>query len=1126
MRVKNTSAIPLRAAYLHGPYALYTACYPSTFDPNRKHENVEQEGSPEFEPNLKAGGSWSSRLTVPEKVRETAGETNLKRIADGKVSSFTWIIEISSQIIFSTSATVHFELLIGRDEKSVESGFTALTGQSIATPGQLQDHQQGKRSKTGHSAAQPKGVFSNAVTLIVDDTSSLWDQPSLPEWHKERIEQPEKDQYPDPGEYDDANTQQRSSNLEARNEGMAGQKQCWKRKRIHLVVLTHGLHSNLGADMLYMKESIDAAARQARVDAKVRRTRQRADGNVHNIVQMPPTGGDEHEVDSTSKASGTNSPCTQKEPTSPTSDEDEDEEVIVRGFSGNAVRTERGIKYLGKRLAKYVLSMTYPDQPFIPVKKSMSKTITRAMTGQQQPSSQSGKASHSHSSIHRPTAKPDSLAYKITSISFIGHSLGGLTQTYAVAYIQKHSPHFFDEIKPINFVALASPFLGLSNENPLYVKFALDFGLVGRTGQDLGLTWRAPTMVRSGWGAMIGGIGNEAQRAHKQPNPGSKPLLRILPTGPAHQVLKRFRNRTVYSNVVNDGIVPLRTSCLLFLDWSGLGRVDKARRENGLVGTMAGWGWSELTGANSTAYRHRSLFGGHESDSQAEESSEEITDSSERAAVPQPDDDATKDDTVIQSSKAGEVRQPSGNGSRIQDETTKTRNDPAQEPSRSFGDFLNFGLGLLRPSKPNSRLPSPKNSKIYKRGQTMKPDSEDGSSPLGSTTGLGASPADTRPGMARGFSMLEDPDNVHAPPKTTVFESAGDILNPPLPSEDFLLDPSSRARTIFHDRVYHPNDIPPPPVKKRNGLSRSFSGDSRKALTRSDTDYDSAAGNNNPDTSGMKVEEKIARAYHHDLSWRKVLVRLEPDAHNNICVRRMFSNAYGWPVIKHLVDTHFSDSYAATTADEDEPSKERARPVQETVGEHGEEGNQGRKEVIQRTDSEVREAKDEVAEMKSLANSSMSSQTGRAALSRQDSAIWDDAMFDVTDDDDEFEASDRQKQGPHLHVPSYPGSSQTSPKGTSDAEIADFLSASPAQERAGLHLEQTSPPADGSMDIPATLHGYSTNIGLGKSMEEQLASLTKAKSKESQGNGDMVDKPGGILEDVTRLNFGKERQHP
>lgn len=65
----------------------------------------------------------------------------------------------------------------------------------------------------------------------------------------------------------------------------------------------------------------------------------------------------------------------------------------------------------------------------------------------------------------------------------------------------------------------------------------------------------------------------------------------------------------------------------------------------------------------------------------------------------------------------------------------------------------------------------------------------------------------------------------------------------------------------------------------------------------------------------MKVEEKIARAYHRDMPWRKVLVRLEPDAHNNIIVRRPFTNAYGWAVIKHLVDTHFAHSNMVELAD-------------------------------------------------------------------------------------------------------------------------------------------------------------------------------------------------------------------
>ena len=53
------------------------------------------------------------------------------------------------------------------------------------------------------------------------------------------------------------------------------------------------------------------------------------------------------------------------------------------------------------------------------------------------------------------------------------------------------------------------------------------------------------------------------------------------------------------------------------------------------------------------------------------------------------------------------------------------------------------------------------------------------------------------------------------------------------------------------------------------------------------------------------MEEKIARDWHCDMTWRKVLVTLEPDAHNNIIVRRMFPNAYGWPVVEHLVREHF-----------------------------------------------------------------------------------------------------------------------------------------------------------------------------------------------------------------------------
>lgn len=50
----------------------------------------------------------------------------------------------------------------------------------------------------------------------------------------------------------------------------------------------------------------------------------------------------------------------------------------------------------------------------------------------------------------------------------------------------------------------------------------------------------------------------------------SKPLLLLLPSGLAHRTLKQFKRRTVYANALNDGIVPLRTSSLLYLDYKGL----------------------------------------------------------------------------------------------------------------------------------------------------------------------------------------------------------------------------------------------------------------------------------------------------------------------------------------------------------------------------------------------------------------------------------------------------------------------------------------------------------------------------------------------------------------------------
>ncbi|PGG97304.1 hypothetical protein GX51_07399 [Blastomyces parvus] len=917
VKVRNTSAIPLRAAYLHGPYTLYTSCYPSSFDPNQKYDDPETRGLPQFEPNLKAGGAFDAVIPVPETVP-------LSPLATADRQSVTWIIEVASQVIFSTTAAVNFEVLVGRDLKSLELGIGSSA--SLPAPGHVRDlARRGSKSKRQNPSGQMKGVYSTAVNLVVDDTASLWSTPRFPSWsEKEDLRNLEMEQT------EIAMEPQKDS--ETTSTGDEGSRK--KRRKVHFVVLTHGLHSNLGADMLYLKESIDAAAKKAREDARKERNK---DKNLQSS-KLAALGEED-----TLHAS--DMPPIDRTRTAPEDDDDEDEHVIVRGFPGNAVRTERGIQYLGKRLAKYVLLMTYPDQPYLPVKESRRKF--RAFTGKKDLTGPPGHSSHSGSTIFRHEPKKKDYAYHITSISFIGHSLGGLVQTYAIAYIQKHSPEFFDRIKPVNFVALASPFLGLSNENPIYVRFALDFGLVGRTGQDLGLSWTAPSKMRSGWGTMIGGLGSDSPKSNHQPDPKSKPLLRILPSGPAHQVLKKFRNRTVYSNVVNDGIVPLRTSCLLFLDWRGLDRVEKARRESGLVGTMAEWGWAEITGANvnTNSIRATKRPPGSMPTGSANGDSE---------------DDKVKNGKLVSSPKNGEsevpksqVDSPKGPGGSL--ETTPEFPKPSQFLTEASNTEPLHGANPVKPAPPSSPNPfssflslfrpqgrsshQSKGAKIYKRSQTVRND-ETVETPW--TDGPSDSP---RTRLVRGDSFYRD-EGHHAPPKTTILEAAGDVLKPPLPSTEYILNPATRPRTIFHDRVYHPSDIPPPPPVR----SRSFFPTS--STTNLPSPVGTAKGVDDPPgsppihtasdsvlgtTSGMKVEEKIARAYHRDLSWRKVLVRLEPDAHNNIIVRRMFANAYGWPVVKHLVDTHFANTITARTADELESGVERAVLTSRTPSESGKE---------------------------------------------------------------------------------------------------------------------------------------------------------------------------------------------
>jgi len=830
-----------------------------------------------FDPHLKAGASFYATLPLPAELIEDASRNNdtdtvgrdeeQQGIIYGakRRKSVTWIVEVVSQVIFSAKASVNFEVLLGDDENCLSTGYGFGSGSASPRP---------ESAGSGDS-----GVLHKALHVRLQGTRDLWNIPAFPSWGDEYEVRSELD----PEEQDE----ERERNKEKKRKR--------KTKKVHLVIITHGLHSNTGADMLFMKEAIDEEYRKGEIAAREKAMREGTEFN-----------------------------------------EDDREMVIVRGFHGNVCRTERGIKFLGRRLAKYVLNLVNPSSPPpSPVPHKLQKP----------------RKSHHHPHLAVPPspASEDIPPYEITSISFVGHSLGGLVQTYAIAYIHAHAPDFFTLHKPINFVTLATPFLGLSNENPIYVKFALDFGLVGRTGQDLGLTWRAPFPLPA-----------FAKPSNSNEADTSKPLLRILPTGPAHDVLRMFRNRTVYANVVNDGIVPLRTSCLLFLDWKGLGKVEKARRENGSVGGLVGWGWGQLTNGTGRGVSPRtSVYGAGPS-------------AGSSPTIPWFNTGTRKPEEKVEESRVTEAPRTGEPTRREVESGMSTNSQDSSENSATTSSAPNpftSILTLFRPQAAKRKGKEKDTPKIYRRSQTI--DSESDARP-GSIIPEPPSPPSP---------SLSIPPNLLAPPRTSILEAAGDVLNPPLPSPAFILNPHSRPRTIFHDRIYSAADIPPP-------------------------------SQSNP----MKVEEKISRAYHAGLSWRKVLVRLEPDAHNNLVVRRMFANAYGWPVVQHLTETHFGASHAATTDDSLETHQDQA----------------------------------DVAGDKYLKVGGTS--PIKRCSSTESSAQWSDRAFLVSDDEDE--PSQTEELSAFLNPPAATTrSSARAHKTPCPAEVAKVaVLASPTEEPGGLGI--------------------------------------------------------------------------
>jgi hypothetical protein len=126
---------------------------------------------------------------------------------------------------------------------------------------------------------------------------------------------------------------------------------------------------------------------------------------------------------------------------------------------------------------------------------------------------------------------------RVTKISIIGYSLGGLIARYCVGVL--HSRGWFDKLQPVNFTTFATPHLGV--RTPLLGWHNHIWNVTG--ARTLSMSGRQLFMVDNFRST-------------------GRPLLSILADESSTFVsgLRLFKNRSLYANIINDRTVPFYTS--------------------------------------------------------------------------------------------------------------------------------------------------------------------------------------------------------------------------------------------------------------------------------------------------------------------------------------------------------------------------------------------------------------------------------------------------------------------------------------------------------------------------------------------------------------------------------------
>lgn len=629
LRIKNMTSTSLRAIHLlNGPLAFYFHVVAANYSHRLKFIPDELSDGNEiyFRNSVKPGQTSNVKLSL--------NRNSLVEQTDG-IMVYEWHCDVVSQIVLNRKASLTFVLVIGDNLPQMRK----LTRSTLT-----------RLSKGNFHSLEHQGILADTESNV-----------------------------------------QHGLDVEHLSENdIWNKKPPIKNRPIHLVILTHGIFSNLTADMLYLRDELSRLT---------------------------------------------------------------NENIVVEGYRGNAGRTEKGIHRLGVGVSNYVIGLI----------EEFRKNET-----------------------------------KIDCISFVGHSLGGPVQLYALKHmLQLKGADYFQEnnIKLLHFVCMASPMLGVLSEMSLFISWFLDLGTLGKTGRDLTLLKKLPHYTR---------------KADAMTRAMFAPILETLPDEPVHTLLKQFELRTVYANAINDGIVPLRTSALLYLDWEAMGDVTAIKNEKKVIAP------------HSSGILTRTNASGHEVGEVEDDSHSNL---------------ATKYSSFLATTL-------NLNGDKINDTTEKERHKLSHRAKRY--------------AKINAKSSDSTSSDIE--------DEENG--------GDDENSAENSPTM------------VYIPPKASAVESAFNTIICPIPSNDFIMTPDTRNPVIFHDKYYHFSKIPPE-EKRAAGLLKFWKY----------TDW------------RMDKQVKIARKYHApELSWRKVLVNLPPDAHNNIVVRRRFANGYGWGVVDHLTKEIFSET--------------------------------------------------------------------------------------------------------------------------------------------------------------------------------------------------------------------------